>query len=1760
MFATLNTSSSPITLRPLIIDIDRNQRAANSTHPATENLFQAGVWRVLNKLGLAPALTEQQAVSWMKSYTRYQMAADQLARHSEDKNATAHQQDLLRAHFNMALMEAEYTGKLGAGDNAWLKGLEIVQSAQRNASDVTTGTLCWYYTGTDKTLPQKITLPHSLVMEQQSDRNSNGEVVLYNSLHAWNYFPEQASFQQFPDMRRLGQAVLSTSINGTFNPEESMLREQILLAAAPLQRPALERYFNRISLNPSLKHCQLRAEPLPGSDFQEKLNQFIHTAVRSVIANSPSATLLGERQKLAQQQFSALMKSDVTEFDTYLRQQVSADFSRALNQSDIRFNATLLDPDGIEIAINGLRGSLSEWADNLYRFRPDDNPLHSDNTFVSSRHLPGRIIHLGAEGARSLYQFFSTTNNERLPGEVRITQIPQGLILNQTTSSALDNMNRDVGLQRRILSQLRGGYVIDRYGSYLRSEHIQKSSASRKAWITLQKLNIERAAESAREGGVISAADEERIIALMERMAGGGKGTRYPNDRLSDCRLRYAPGGMVYPLDITLPEVYTVQLASSAPDERAFVYFPPGIYGQRLLPASTFLTYVVEDGANVRPLLRNLTAPGDLTQLDNVLKMASGSHFTLDAVALSGLEEGATRYFEQLIARAEANRYTRKHFINELLMKMAGYGAAVACIGTGGTFKLACGSLMLPFIAQGGRDIVRQLEQGETDSALLKTWLLLPDAADGLPALGMLLKATGRSVKKLSGLLGRKLSTPQQVADAVEEVVGWRKAIDAEGRLRSEVAASETVLDASSRYQPRQDLPGEFWQSADKVYIRDQGKAFEVYSDNGWRSVRLRDPAKPHAAGPKIIFRDNRWQLDTGGLNGGGVGQSRQNSFLIGIAEDQHALQNFLSAFDFGGGARGHVVLRGLIEQLRQGRLPARYHASVIPGQEWRALGMIGISPPTRVPAYSATFIRAASQGFVFADNRQGKALLGWLLRDRCGTSTEVPLPAPDWAMQYATREHICTLYPGKTAKILTARGITHSEAEGEAYAAVITSSATRHPEANLLQLRLRGASVNQYARASSELAIMDLAGRGGMMSREQVDAWLHKFHFPAKDKIVMEAALLSSLAAAGNPPDWAKHHLTCWKKVTESLSAGLTDRSARIVLKDVLLQQGIVRTVGESIDFMAGLSRIPGNQLEKMMADTLLDIHRQLPEWSAKYMPPDALYLFFGNRIPASMKTVHINLSSMPVGSSFHLPANMPELERLHIEVMMPVSGRDYWVDLPENMPLLKDLKLTRISLTEPTVALNNQPKLTSIFIRDVHHLEQLRLEGDMSALYRIEVGFSPQLRQVELATEFPTLHTLSLCRSQQLQRVSTSHPLNALLCLYLDGNALTSLADFNQQAMPRLTVASLISNQLRSLEGLPPELPQLDQIRLNNNRFRSVTDAIWQLRPQAQVYLDNNPLSLRVIDEARQVALAPGYRGPVIFFSMAETSTRLARPLQNAVADWFPQPLAAARMQTWSGFAEQESAREFSQFLDRLRLTVNYDSEMFRTNVRSWLDELEQNAALRQESFTASHCATDSCEDRVSLAYNEMKKLRTTAEVNSGRYDRDPKGFSDKLRGIYRLELLDGIAREHVSRLRAVDPIEVYLAYQVKLRTQLKLPIDTEDMRFFAVSHVTQADINKALQSVLTEEAKGFTAWLAGNPAMQNLLQRRYPDAFRQAQEAVEDVVADPDVYTARINALLRKDHLENDADAMREAGIQLMKQLNLEHFGPLVRQFLN
>ncbi|MGY4473520.1 NEL-type E3 ubiquitin ligase domain-containing protein [Bradyrhizobium sp. USDA 3364] len=181
--------------------------------------------------------------------------------------------------------------------------------------------------------------------------------------------------------------------------------------------------------------------------------------------------------------------------------------------------------------------------------------------------------------------------------------------------------------------------------------------------------------------------------------------------------------------------------------------------------------------------------------------------------------------------------------------------------------------------------------------------------------------------------------------------------------------------------------------------------------------------------------------------------------------------------------------------------------------------------------------------------------------------------------------------------------------------------------------------------------------------------------------------------------------------------------------------------------------------------------------------------------------------------------------------------------------------------------------------------------------------------------------------------------------------------------------------------------------------------------------------------------------------------------------------------------------------------------------------------------------------------MHWNGMQTARITADVKTGLYDNRLGELIQCGRVAFRLEALDEIARDRVNALARGNPnaddVEVYLAYQHRLRAPLELSHVAPDMRFLAVADVSEDDATEALDLVRKREASEFTDFMASRwEPWDTVLKRIAPDEHAAMQDRVLEAMGEE--FQSRLGQRLAEHGLLGDADAERVLGAQVRNEL--------------
>ncbi|EKA6322320.1 SPI-2 type III secretion system effector E3 ubiquitin transferase SspH2 [Salmonella enterica] len=535
-----------------------------------------------------------------------------------------------------------------------------------------------------------------------------------------------------------------------------------------------------------------------------------------------------------------------------------------------------------------------------------------------------------------------------------------------------------------------------------------------------------------------------------------------------------------------------------------------------------------------------------------------------------------------------------------------------------------------------------------------------------------------------------------------------------------------------------------------------------------------------------------------------------------------------------------------------------------------------------------------------------------------------------------------------------------------------------------------------------------------------------------------------------------------------------------------------------------------------------------------------------------------HITTLVIPDNNLTSLPALPPELRTLE------VSGNQL-TSLPVLPPGLLELSIFSNPLTHLPALPSGLCKLwifgnqlTSLPVLPPGLQELSVSDNQLASLPALPSELCKLWAYNNQLTSLPTLPSgLQELSVSDNQLASLPTLPSELYKLWAYNNRLTSLP-----ALPSGLKELIVSgNRLTSLPMLPSGLLSLSVYR---NQLTRLPESLIHLSSETTVNLEGNPLSERTLQALREITSAPGYSGPIIRFDMAGASApRETRALHLAAADWLVparegEPAPADR---WHMFGQEDNADAFSLFLDRLSETENFIKDAgFKAQISSWLAQLAEDEALRANTFAMATEATSSCEDRVTFFLHQMKNVQLVHNAEKGQYDNDLAALVATGREMFRLGKLEQIAREKVRTLALVDEIEVWLAYQNKLKKSLGLTSVTAEMRFFDVSGVTVTDLQDAELQVKAAEKSEFREWILQWGPLHRVLERKAPERVNALRE--KQISDYEETYRMLSDTELRPSGLVGNTDAERTIGARAMesaKKTFLDGLRPLVEEML-
>jgi hypothetical protein len=420
-----------------------------------------------------------------------------------------------------------------------------------------------------------------------------------------------------------------------------------------------------------------------------------------------------------------------------------------------------------------------------------------------------------------------------------------------------------------------------------------------------------------------------------------------------------------------------------------------------------------------------------------------------------------------------------------------------------------------------------------------------------------------------------------------------------------------------------------------------------------------------------------------------------------------------------------------------------------------------------------------------------------------------------------------------------------------------------------------------------------------------------------------------------------------------------------------------------------------------------------------------------------------------------------------------------------------------------------------------DLSHIVDLNLHG-------------MQLAQVpeDFLRLFTGVRWLDISNNQLTHLPAVSGRMSQLRALNLQGNQIRlSTADTATLGqLLRLEELNLSSNpvgevpdvsRLRRLQVLRLRNTGIDRlpdgllgrrlpvsVDLRENRIHDLPDALLssETHLMQHIIVHDNPLSESTLTRLRAFRQRSAMG--------QEIHAHNASPAAAARALWLPardNPQWLHRRQCWDRVSAEPAAQDFIRLLVDLSETSDFQHAREDLTRRVWevLDGAYQNTDLRKELFELA-ANPRSCSDSILVNFSALEVRTFVFNTRSNaRSSQDSSGLLTLARGLFRLEQLERLAREHIAALPAiagvppVDEIEVDLAYRTGLADRLELPGQPRTMSFELIAGVTPADLDTAAAQVLAaENTSQLQTFIAERDFWIDFLKKKYVEELEKVE----------------------------------------------------------
>ncbi|WP_223547850.1 NEL-type E3 ubiquitin ligase domain-containing protein [Pseudomonas sp. A-B-19] len=443
------------------------------------------------------------------------------------------------------------------------------------------------------------------------------------------------------------------------------------------------------------------------------------------------------------------------------------------------------------------------------------------------------------------------------------------------------------------------------------------------------------------------------------------------------------------------------------------------------------------------------------------------------------------------------------------------------------------------------------------------------------------------------------------------------------------------------------------------------------------------------------------------------------------------------------------------------------------------------------------------------------------------------------------------------------------------------------------------------------------------------------------------------------------------------------------------------------------------------------------------------------------------------------------------------------WWKKLPDIRPYLE--QISTLNLDEMTFSPGTEGLLKSF--TQLRHFSARRCQ---LTRFPDKVASMHLLETLRLSGNHIALDTETVERLRNLTRLQT---------LRLDNNPLGQPPDVER--MPRLKVLNLSKTGIDKWPDglLNKQRPKGFFLDLRDNPIKTVPTVVNGSRQAlvvARARLDIDSLH----ETQRQILFQ--YRDSVGLprqntYAPMAGNARAKWPVDDDSSLWGANSpgLGTYRAQAWDNLMNEPNSEGFFRIIDSLTQSADFRAggasrKALSRRVWELIDAVDLDTPLREKLFQTAEQPT-SCADASSEVFNNMGVQALASQAYA--YSTNAAELEARLvklsKGAARLQRVNDIARaDALSRPSRAEEVEIYLAYQTRLASRLRLPWQSEGMLYQDMAAVSDDAIEQAYATVLAlEEGNGLLDAMLEQPFWDQYLREIHDWKFRSNDRAFDE-----------------------------------------------------